>query len=218
MFEDRRDAGRRLAEVVAERLGDPARLPGPPLGVVLGLPRGGVPVAAPVAEAMGVPLDVLVVRKVGVPWQPELALGAVGERGAVVLNDGVVSASGVARDELDALIRKAAQEVDDMAAELRPATGPPDVTGQMVIVVDDGVATGATARAAASVLRRRGAGSVILATPVGASSTCQSLSFCFDDLICLRTPWYFGSVGQHYARFEQVSTGEVRRLLGGSPA
>jgi len=92
------------------------------------------------------------------------------------------------------------------------------VTGQMVIVVDDGVATGATARAAASVLRRRGAGSVILATPVGASGTCESLSSCFDEIICLRTPWRFGSVGQHYTSFGQVSITEVRRLLGGSPA
>ena len=216
MFEDRADAGRRLAVLVADRLGDPSRLPGGCL--VLGLPRGGVPVAAMVADAMGVRLDVLIVRKIGVPWQPELALGAVGEDGAVALNDGVVSASGVGCDELDALIRKAAQEVDDIAGELRPATGPPDVTGQMVVVVDDGVATGATARAAASVLRRRGAGSVILATPVGAFGTCESLSSCFDDVICLRTPWRFGSVGQHYARFGQVSIGEVRRLLGGSPA
>jgi putative phosphoribosyl transferase len=218
MFEDRADAGRRLAELVADRLADSSRAPGAAVGLVMGLPRGGVPVAAMVAEAMGVPLDVLVVRKIGVPWQPELALGAVGENGAVALNDGVVSASGVGRDELDALIRKASQEVDDIAAELRPATGPPDVTGQMVVVVDDGVATGATARAAASVLRRRGAGSVILATPVGASSTCESLSSCFDDVICLRTPWRFGSVGQHYTRFGQVSIEEVRRLLGGSPA
>lgn len=217
MFEDRADAGRRLAELVADRLGDPARRPGPALGVVLGLPRGGVPVAALVAEAMGVPLDVLVVRKIGVPWQPELALGAVGESGAVALNDGVVSASGLACDELDTLIRKAAQEVDDIAAELRPAAGPPDVTGQMVVVVDDGVATGATARAAARVLRRRGAGSLILATPVAASGTCASLSLCFDDLVCLRTPWRFGSVGRHYVHFGQVSVGEVRKLLVARP-
>ena len=218
MFEDRTDAGRRLAELVADRLTDPAHAPGAVGGLVLGLPRGGVPVAAQVAHALGVPLDVLVVRKIGVPWQPELALGAVGESGAVALNDGVVSASGVGRDELDALTRKASQEVDDIVADLRPATGPPDVTGRMVIVVDDGVATGATARAAASVLRLRGAGSVILATPVGAPGTCESLSSCFDDVICLRMPWRFGSVGRHYAQFEQVSIGEVRRLLGGTPA
>jgi len=170
-----------------------------------------------VAHALGVPLDVLVVRKIGVPWQPELALGAVGEDDAVVLNDGVVSASGVGRDELNALIRKASQEVDDIVADLRPATGPPDVAGRMVIVVDDGVATGATARAAASVLRSRGAGPVILAIPVGAPATCESLASCFDDVICLRTPWRFGSVGRHYAQFEQVSIGEVRQLLGGPP-
>ena len=217
MFEDRTDAGRRLAELVADRLGHPARQPGAAGGLVLGLPRGGVPVAALVAEALGVPLDVLVVRKIGVPWQPELALGAVGESGVVALNEGVVAASGIGRDELDALTRKASREVEDIAAELRPASGTPDVTGQRVIVVDDGVATGATARAAASVLRGLGAGLVILATPVAAPGTCASLSSCFDDLICLRKPWVFGSVGQHYERFEQVSIGEVRRLLGESP-
>jgi len=218
MFEDRADAGRRLAELVADRLGDVARPPGAPGGLVLGLPRGGVPVAALVAHALGVPLDVLVVRKIGVPWQPELALGAVGESGAVALNDSVVSASGVGPDELEALTRKASQEVDDVVADLRPATGPPELTGRMVIVVDDGVATGATARAAASVLRRRGAGPVILATPVAAPGTCASLSSCFDDVICLQTPWRFDSVGRHYAHFEQVSIAEVRRLLVGPPA
>lgn len=218
MFRDRTDAGRRLAELVADRLGDPSRPLGAAGALVLGLPRGGVPVAALVAAALGAPLDVLVVRKIGVPWQPELALGAVGESGAVVLNDGVVSASGVVRDELDALIRKASHEVEDIVADLRPAAGPPDVTGRMVIVVDDGVATGATARAAASVLRRRGSGPVILAMPVAAPSTCASLWSCFDEVICLETPWRFGSVGRHYEQFEQVSIGEVRRLLGGPPA
>jgi putative phosphoribosyl transferase len=218
MFEDRADAGRRLGELVADRLADPTRPPGTPGGLVLGLPRGGVPVAAPVAQALGFPLDVLVVRKIGVPWQPELALGAVGESGAVALNDGVVSASGVGWDELDTLTRKASREVDDIVADLRPGTGPPAVTGRMVIVVDDGVATGATARAAACVLRRRGASPVILATPVGAPATCESLSSCFDDVICLQMPRRFGSVGRHYARFEQVSIGQVRALLGVPPA
>ncbi|MBE3074269.1 MAG: phosphoribosyltransferase [Actinobacteria bacterium] len=218
MFRDRTDAGRQLAEMVVSRLGDPSCPLGAAGGVVLGLPRGGVPVAALVADALAVPLDVLVVRKVGVPWQPELALGAVGENGAVVLNDEVLSASGVGRDELDALIRKASHEVEDVVAELRPGVGPPDVTGRMVIVVDDGVATGATARAAASVLRRGGAGSLILATPVAAPSTSASLRSSFDEVICLRTPSRFGSVGQHYQQFEQVSIAQVRRLLDGSSA
>jgi len=218
MFRDRSDAGQLLAELVASRLGDPSGPLGSAGALVMGVPRGGVPVAALVAERLGVPLDVLVVRKIGVPWQRELALGAVGERDAVVLNDGVVAASGVAPDLLDALIREASQEVQDIVADLRGARGPAQVTCRTVIVVDDGVATGATARAAASVLRRRGSGPVILATPVAAPAVCASLRSCFDEVICLQTPWRFGSVGRHYEHFEQVSVAQVRRLLGGSPA
>jgi putative phosphoribosyl transferase len=218
MFRDRTDAGHLLAEMVSSWLVDLSLAPGPAGGLVLGLPRGGVPVAALVADALGFPLDVLVVRKIGVPWQPELALGAVGEGGAVVLNDGVVSASGVAPDELDALIRKTSHEVEAVVADLRPAGGPLDVTGRTVIVVDDGVATGATARAAASVLRDSGSGPVFLATPVAAPSICVSLRSCFDEVICLQAPLHFDSVGRHYEKFEQVSIAQVRRLLGGPPA
>ena len=217
MFRDRIDAGHLLAEKVAIRLADPLAPSGVDGSLVLGLPRGGVPVAALVAEALGVPLDVLVVRKIGVPWQPELAMGAVGEHGAVVLNDDVVSASGVGPEELDALIRKASQQVEDVVAQLRPSTGPLDVKGRMAIVVDDGVATGATARAAASVLRRSGSGPIILAVPVAALSTVENLRSCFDEVICVMTPWRFGSVGQHYQQFEQVSISHVRSLLGRSP-
>jgi len=202
-----------LAELIAKRLVDPSRsLAG---ALVLGLPRGGVPVAALVAHALGAQLDVLVVRKIGVPWQPELALGAVGETGAVVLNHAVVSASGVGQDEMDALISAASHDVEQIVAELRPTAGPPDLLDRTVIVVDDGVATGATARAAARILRGRGPDRLVLATPVGAPSTCTSLRSCFDEVICLETPWRFGSVGQHYEQFGQVSIGEVRRLLGG---
>jgi putative phosphoribosyl transferase len=171
-----------------------------------------------VAQALGAPLDVLVVRKIGVPWQPELALGAVGESSAVVLNDSVVAASGVGHEEVDALIREASQAVEQIVAELRPAAGPPDLSGRTVVVVDDGVATGATARAAVKIVRSRGAGRVIFATPVGAPSTCLDLRACFDEVICLQTPTRFGSVGRHYAHFDQVSIGEVRRLLGRPPA
>jgi len=185
---------------------------------VLGLPRGGVPVAAVVAQALGVPLDVLVVRKIGLPWQPELALGAVGENGAVALNADVVRAGGLGREELDELIRLTSQEVDEVAAQLRDGAGPPEVTGRTVIVVDDGVATGATARAAADVLRGMAAGPVVLATPVAPLSSSESLRSCFDEVICVSTPVGFGSVGQHYEQFEQVSVTRVRQLLEGSTA
>ena len=218
MFRDRIDAGQQLAELVASRLEGPSGPPGVEGAVVLGLPRGGVPVAAVVADVLGLPLDVLVVRKIGVPWQPELALGAVGESGTVVLNDDVLSADGVGPDELDALIRKAADEVEAVVAELRPAGRAPVVSGRMAIVVDDGVATGATARAAADVLRRSGSGPLILATPVAAPSTSERLRSCFDDVICIMAPASFGSVGQYYEQFEQVSISHVRRLLGGPPA
>jgi len=218
MFQDRTEAGLLLAPMVLSRLAHPSSRPGVDSALVLGLPRGGVPVAAVVADALGVPLDVLVVRKIGVPWQPELALGAVGESGAVALNDEVLSSGGVGADELDALVRKAAHEVDEVVKQLRPAAGPPEVHGRMAIVVDDGVATGATARAAADVLRGRGSSAVILATPVAAMSTSQSLRSCFDDVICLATPARFRSVGQYYEHFDQVSIESVRRLLERSAA
>jgi putative phosphoribosyl transferase len=153
-----------------------------------------------------------------VPWQPELALGAVGEHGAVVLNDEVVLAAGVGCEELDALVRKASQEVEDVVAQLRPARTAWDLKGRMVIVVDDGVATGATSRAAASVLRQSEACPVILATPVAALNICERLRSCFDEVICVSTPSGFGSVGQHYRRFDQVSITQVRQLLQGLPA
>ena len=217
MFRDRTDAGQQLAELVASRLGRAASPPGVEGALVLGLPRGGVPVAALVADGLGLRLDVVVVRKIGVPWQPELALGAVGECGAVVLNDGVISASGVGPQEVAALIRRTSQEVQDVVAQLRPAGVPLDVTGRMTIVVDDGVATGATARAAARVLRQSGSGPVILAAPVAARVTSESLASSFDEVICIMMPARFGSVGQYYERFEQVSTKAVRQLLEGSP-
>lgn len=218
MFLDRSDAGRQLATMVASRLVDLAvPLPGAG-GLVLGLPRGGMPVAALVADGLGFSLDVLVVRKIGMPGQPELALGAAGEDGAVVLNDALVSASGIGNDQLDALVGKALHEVEAVRAEVRPTAAPLELTGRVVVVVDDGVATGATARAAASVLRARGAGPAIFATPVAAPSTCASLRSCYDEVLCLRMPLRFGSVGRYYEQFTQVTTAEVRRLLAGPQA
>ena len=218
MFRDRTDAGHLLAEMVASALGGPSRPPGAADGLVVGLPRGGVPVAALVAESLGLPLDVLVVRKIGVPLQPELALGAVGESGAVVLNDGLVSASGVGRHELDALIRKASHEVEDIVADLRPAAGPPDVTGRMVIVVDDGVATGGTAVAALRSVRLRGAGCVVLAVPVAPGPALPRLRSEADGVVVVATPSPFVAVGQWYRDFDQVPDEAVVRMLSEAAA
>ena len=154
----------------------------------------------------------------GRPGSPDRGAGAVGGKGAVVLDDGVVAASGMGQHEVESLSRARAQVVDQIVAELRPSAGPPELSGRAVIIVDDGVATGATARAAAKIVRSRGSGSVIFATPVGAPSTCADLTSCFDEVICLQMPLHFGSVGRHYEQFEQVSIGEVRRLLDGPPA
>jgi putative phosphoribosyl transferase len=181
--------------------------------VVLGLPRGGVPVAAEVARALHAPLDVLVVRKVGVPWQPELALGAVGEGRAAVLNESVVAACDLPPETLRRLIDRAAAEVAGVVSDLRDGSPPLGVEGRTVLVVDDGVATGATARAAAAVLRHRGADHVVLAVPVAAPETAERLGKDYDEVVCVDLPERLGSVGEWYVRFGQVSTAEVRQIL-----
>ena len=205
MFRDRTEAGRRLAgRLSAWRDAEV---------VVLGLPRGGVPVAAEVARALHAPLDVLVVRKVGVPWQPELALGAVGEGRAAVLNESVVAACDLPPETLRRLIDRAAAEVAGVVSDLRDGSPPLDVEGRTVLVVDDGVATGATARAAAAVLRHRGADHVVLAVPVAAPETAERLGKDYDEVVCVDLPERLGSVGEWYLRFGQVSTAEVRQIL-----
>jgi len=205
VFRDRTEAGRRLAgRLSAWRDAEV---------VVLGLPRGGVPVAAEVARALHAPLDVLVVRKVGVPWQPELALGAVGEGRAAVLNESVVAACDLPPETLRRLIDRAAAEVAGVVSDLRDGSPPLDVEGRTVLVVDDGVATGATARAAAAVLRHRGADHVVLAVPVAAPETAERLGKDYDEVVCVDLPERLGSVGEWYVRFGQVSTAEVRQIL-----
>ena len=205
MFRDRTEAGRRLADRLSAWRDAEV--------VVLGLPRGGVPVAAEVARALHAPLDVLVVRKVGVPWQPELALGAVGEGRAAVLNESVVAACDLPPETLRRLIDRAAAEVAGVVSDLRDGSPPVDVEGRTVLVVDDGVATGATARAAAAVLRHRGADHVVLAVPVAAPETAERLGKDYDEVVCVDLPERLGSVGEWYLRFGQVSTAEVRQIL-----
>ncbi|HEX5534683.1 MAG TPA: phosphoribosyltransferase family protein [Actinomycetales bacterium] len=205
-FHDRHDAGVRLAERLKGH-GLEAR----PDVVVCGLPRGGVPVAAEVAAALGAPLDVVVVRKLGLPWQPELAIGAVGEGGVRVVNREIARL--VAPQDLERLTQAATVQVERRVGAWRGAGRRHSLQGRTVVLVDDGIATGATVRAAVAVLRAAGARSVVLAVPVAVQQVAQRLRSEVDDMICLAEPPDLGSVGSWYEDFEQVSNDEVRLLL-----
>ncbi len=205
LFRDRVDAGRQLAPRLIHLRGrDP---------VVVGLPRGGLPVAFEVANLLHAPLDVVVVRKLGTPYRPELAMGALGEGGVVVVNEGVVREAGVSSEEF-ATVRDAEQvELDRRVRRLRRGKVPVALAGRTVVIVDDGAATVATARAACQVVRAAGAARLILAVPVGASDTMASLRTVADEVVCLQLPEDFLAVGQSYADFAPVGDDEVVKLL-----
>jgi predicted phosphoribosyltransferase len=205
-FADRRAAGRRLGAAVREAA--------PAEPVVLGLPRGGVPVADEVATALDAPLDVLIVRKLGVPWQPEVAMGAVGERGAIVWNADIRARARVGADELAALERRERAEVEARVARFRAGRPLVELAGRTAVVVDDGVATGATARVACRVARALGAGGVLLAVPVAAPDVIADFPEA-DVVVCLAAPAGFMAVGMHYLDFGQTSDDEVARILRG---
>ena len=207
-FADRVDAGRRLA---AELLAVEPGLRGADV-VVLGLPRGGVPVAAEVAAALGAPLDVIVVRRLGVPWQPELAMGAVGEGGVQVLDARVVQHTGVSDAEVGAVRERERAAVEARATALRAGRARLDLVGRTALVVDDGLATGSTARAACQVAWHLGADRVVLAVPVGAADTVAAFPDA-DRVVCVLTPVDFAAVGQFYRDFSATSDAEVVRLL-----
>lgn len=204
-FTDRNDAGRRLAERLEFLRGKDI--------VVLGLPRGGVPVAFVVAQALHAPLDVLVVRKLGVPFQPELAFGAIGEGGVRVLNDEVVRAADLGGDEIAAVENAQRTELDRRCGLFRRGHDRVPLQGRTAVIVDDGVATGATARAACEVAREQGASRVVLATPIGATDIATRFAGYADEVICLETPEFFFAVGQGYRNFTQTSDDEVIQLL-----
>ena len=211
-FADRSDAGRRLAAALTGRW--PGQQP-----VVLALPRGGVPVAAEVAAALGAPLDVFVVRKLGVPWQRELAMGAIATGGVRVLNDTVVRHLAITPDQVDRVARDELVELERREREYRGGRPPPDLTGRTVVLVDDGLATGATMRAAAQAVRAAGPARVVVAVPVGAPESCRAVGTVADDVVCLEQPASFGAVGAWYVDFDQTTDDEVRRLLAaGGPA
>ena len=178
-----------------------------------GLPRGGVPVAAEVARRLGAPLDVLVVRELGVPGWEELAMGAVATGGGRVLNDGVVRAEGISTKVIDAVAARELKEVHRREISFRGHTGAPEVAGRVVILVDDGIATGATVLAAVRVLRQQSPSSVVIAVPVASAEARALLEPMVDAFVCLMTPSDFRAVGQWYQHFDQTSDEEVRRLL-----
>lgn len=184
---------------------------------MVGLPRGGVVVAAEVAGALGAPLDVIVVRKLGVPSQPELAMGAVGEDGVRVLNDDVVRVARVTPEQLDAVSVRERNEVARRAAEFRRSRPAVPLRNRTVIVIDDGIATGATARAALEVARTHGAPWVILAVPVAPPETLRALAPFADEVVCLESPLGFHSVGHWYDNFTQTSDADVIELLAAQP-
>lgn len=185
--------------------------------MILGLPRGGVPVAAEVARALNSDLDVLVVRKLGLPFRPELAMGAVSEENITVLNHDIIQSAEVSEAEQEDAIRRQRQEVDERAVRFRShRTAPISLLERTAVIVDDGVATGATAQVAGQLARARGANRVILAIPVAPYVVIEALlaSETFDEIICLHSPARFKSVGSFYADFEQVTDAEVREILG----
>jgi len=209
-FADRREAGR----VLGERL---AALAGRPDLLVLGLPRGGVPVAYEVARRLGAPLDVFVVRKLGFPGHEELAMGAIASGGVRVLNPDVI-AYGVSREEIEDVARREQLELMRRERLFRGDRAPVEVKGRTAILVDDGLATGSTMRAAARALRQQQAGSIIVAVPVAAPSTCAEMEKEADQVVCAATPQPFHAVGLWYDDFTQTTDDEVRALLAQAAA
>jgi putative phosphoribosyl transferase len=204
-FLDRSDAGRRLANRVLHLRGEDV--------VVLALPRGGVPVAAEVAQALGAPLDVIVVRKLGVPVQPELGMGAIGEGDVRIINPEVVAIAHVTDAEIATVERRERAELDRRARRFRGDRPRTPLAGRTAVIIDDGIATGSTARAACEVARAQGATRVVLAVPVAPPSACSALAAAADEVICLETPAHFLAIGEWYQDFSQTSDREVVSLL-----
>ena len=216
MFANRREAGRALARLLAAALAEDASntaAPTPRDIAVLGLPRGGVPVAYEIARALGASLDVFLVRKLGTPGHPELAMGAIASGGIRVLNDEVVRALGIRADQIDAVAGREQAELERREAVYRHGRPLPPLNGKTVILVDDGLATGSTMRAAVLAARQQKPARVVVAVPVGAPETCRELRAIADEVICAETPTPFSAVGQWYQDFTQTSDEEVIALL-----
>ncbi len=206
LFRDREHAGRLLGERLAAYAGRRDVL-------VLALPRGGVPVGLEVARSLGAPLDIVVVRKLGVPFEPELAMGAIASGGAAVLNEQVVDMLGLTSEAIEEVAARERLELQRREAAYRGARPPLDVSGKIVILVDDGVATGSTIRAAARALRELRPARLVIAVPVGALRTCADLRGYADEVVCLATPEPLLAISPFYQSFPQTTDDEVCRLL-----
>lgn len=205
-FRDRAEAGRLLGAQLAGR-----NLPKD--SIVLALPRGGVPVGFEVARALGLPLDVIVVRKLGVPWQPELAMGAIASGGVRVLDEELIRIEGIAQDDVEKIAAREAHEAERRDQLYRAGRAALELRNRTVILVDDGLATGSTMRAAVNCVKRLHPSAVIVAAPVGSRQACVHLRDAADECVCLAVPEPFGAVGEWYEDFRQTSDAEVRNLL-----
>jgi putative phosphoribosyl transferase len=205
-FRNRRDAGRRLAGKLSEYAGRNDL-------IVLALPRGGVPVGAEVADALGVPLDVFLVRKLGVPGREELAMGAIASGGVRVMNQEVVDQLHIPASWINAVAAHEGAELTRREAAYRDGRPAPDLHDKTILLVDDGLATGASMKAAIAALRKFDPARIVVAVPVGATETCQELNEVADEVVCAETPDPFWAVGSWYADFDQTTDAEVRELL-----
>jgi predicted phosphoribosyltransferase len=206
LFRDRTHAGRCLAAALADFRGNPSLL-------VLGLPRGGVVVAFSIDEAIRARLDVFLVRKLGVPGQEELAMGAIADGNVLVKNQSVLASADISQAAFDVVLRRERAELARREAAYRSDRLPPEIAGRSIVLVDDGLATGATMRAAIEGVRLQRPAQIAVAVPVAAASVCEPLQNMVEDFICLETPEPFFGVGQWYQHFRQISDEEVRQLL-----
>lgn len=209
LLRDRVDAGARLAERLRPVLGDT------PAGeiVAIGLARGGVIVAAEVARVLGVQLEAIVVRKLGAPDQPELAIGALAASGERVLNSGLIADIGIREMEIDRITARAQEAAEALCEEIGVPPAVPDVEGRTVLLIDDGLATGATMRVAVNAMRQQGAGRIIVAVPVAPAPSIRAFERIADEVVAVLTPHNLQAVGQWYERFFEVTSGEVRQAL-----
>ncbi|HEY9225685.1 MAG TPA: phosphoribosyltransferase [Gemmatimonadaceae bacterium] len=205
-FHDRSEGGRQLAAALRHYAHRPDV-------VVLGLPRGGVPVAAEVARELGAPLDVFIVRKLGLPWNPELAMGAVARGGVRVLDQDLIRVAGVSEDDVKRVTAAETAELERRERAYRGSRPFPDVHGKTAILVDDGLATGSSMRAAVRAIREENPARVVVAVPVAAAETCEALREIADEVICVETPEPFTAVGVWYEDFSPTTDEEIQTLL-----